>query len=873
MSKVTWKKGTAEIDCRLCGFRGSGRHLLRFVTGLGITVDPIECPNCASLEVLAEPQYFSQTEFEVASYLEVGVGIDSIAGMVCSMPQEAVKNFVDVGCGFGFSLAFASDVFGWNATGFEPSLLGVAGASALGVDIRNEFFEPGSELTGTPDFILSSEVVEHVPNPLAFLETLRSQMSESCVLMLSTPNRAVVSPNHSDSIVEAALSPGFHAFVASAEGMRALLRRAGFVHFSVVEEGETLIMSAAHSPAALERFRRREVSRAELNEWYGAITEKTEPGSSVRIAAGRRLFDSLVASGDLVEAQHRAEQIRGDLKLKYGTDNLNQLVADAKAGSTVIALPTVTSLAYGEGVIALLGTRDAHEASIKFQTSIDSVRKWLSLGAPPNPHLLSLARESFVNRLIALARIKPDVAQRDALATFDLVDVRRPYLAARVLVEAVAHGHDGAVGRLARECLESVHQLTASSDDAERVAGQDALFMLAGMNERAGAVDSAIELYERCIGACLNSPAVVAHEISLIRHSNAALDRLDRANHVASEFLRRITLAEPLPPLHFGIDSYSRDSSGVFVEGWAHLGATPVRSIRLRHGDVVQDAERKVRSDLDPLFGDLPKKSTNGFRAFIPGGRGEFLDITLTTSKGDAVIRWQLPLHPLPQKRPSDTRSFRTEVAKAVSHAPDGPVLAIGIRTDDANRLAEIRSLFGSRQIVSLDIHAGPGVDVVGDIHDLRAQFAADQFAVVFSESVIEHLAMPWVAVLEMLRVVKPGGIMAHSVPWVWPSHSQPNDFFRVSAEGLQTLFSVEIGCRTMVAGESDVARVIPEADRRSPAFDDMPSFVSPSTTWIITEKVSDAGLAASWPYDSETGRERAHDYPVDGIAQNWGNR
>jgi len=148
MTKISWMKRPAKISCRLCGFAGTGQQVLRFKTSARVTVKPVECPRCLSLDILPEPQHFSQTDLDVDFYLEASVGIDSIANMVCSMPRDSVKNFVDVGCGYGFSLAIARDVCGWNASGFEPSPLGVAGSRALGVDIRQEFFASGSKLVG-----------------------------------------------------------------------------------------------------------------------------------------------------------------------------------------------------------------------------------------------------------------------------------------------------------------------------------------------------------------------------------------------------------------------------------------------------------------------------------------------------------------------------------------------------------------------------------------------------------------------------------------------------------------------------------------------------------------------------------------------------
>jgi hypothetical protein len=483
-------------------------------------------------------------------------------------------------------------------------------------------------------------------------------------------------------------------------------------------------------------------------------------------------------------------------------------------------------------------------------------------------------RESHINKLISLARNNPNEAQRGALSDFDLVDIDRDYVIARVLVEAIANGHDAEVPLLARACVSAANNLIASDVDADRVAGQDALYMLAGMSERAGAVEVATDLYVRCIDGCFASPTVADHGVTLIRGSSLALSRLGAPLHpLADDFLKRVTIPDPHPNSHFVVESYWRDASGIFVEGWCHLGSMPVTSVHVRHGEVERAADLKARKDLEVIFSDLPRDSQNGFRAYIPGGRGEFLDVILSTPHGDSVIRWELPLHTLPAEPTAEDQSFFDAFVHEVANAPDGPVLAIGIRSSNSERIKQIHAMFGEREVISLDIHAGPGVDVVGDVHNLRAQFPDKKFSVIYSESLLEHLARPWVAAVEMLCVLKPGGVLAHIVPWVWPTHAQPNDFFRFSAEGLQAIFSSEIGCSIVRSGGLSFARVIPNSDWLSPDYEEMPTLVSPSRTWIIAKKVSDAANSVSWPYDQEEGLLRARDYPIKGIAQNWNIR
>ena len=895
MTKISWRREAATIACRLCAYQGEGEQVLRLVAPRGSEFAPVECPRCLSLQIVDEPIEFSQTEFEVSAYVNIGVGIDSIASMVSSMPADEVTNFVDIGCGFGFSLAIARDLYDWNVSGFEPSPLGLAGAETWRLDIRHEYFTPETKLAAQPDFILSSEVIEHVPNPLAFLITLREQMSPDAVLMLSTPNRAVVVEESASVVVEAALSPGFHVFVASAEGMRILLDRAGFRNFKVEERGETLFIGASQSRNALDKLSFGDISRGAIEDWYRRALTKLEVGSLLHLSLGRRLFDSYIATGKLSEARVLRGELQSQFELVFGTQDFDAFIRHPSFETGSMALPTIASLSYGDGILSLLDDGNATRAAESFAMTCAAVNAWHGIGVPQNLGLTNMAREAHLNRLVSLARVRPVEAARDALS--DYVPHGTPfhdYLLARVVVEGIAVGHAHKMTKLIATCRPRLEKLAASDDRTYRIAAQDALFMMAGDFERSGLGSHAVNFYEKCVEACLREALLGRHEIALLRHSVTALERLGSPTREAQAILARITFPEPLPEAFFAADVFWRDARGVFVEGWAHLGSTPVTGISVSHGAVTVDAQTKQRPDIRQMHPEVPENSSPVFRAYIPGGRGEYLDITMTTPTGNMIVRWQMPLEPLPRVHgtssetfPSMSESgvaaslfsersaieFHDAIRSAVADAVDGPVLAIGIRTDNIEQLEATRAIFGDREVVSLDIHPGNGVDIVADIHDLRSTFTDGHFAVVYSENVLEHLAMPWVGALEMLRVLKLGGVVAHSVPWIWPSHSQPNDFFRISADGLEQLFSPMIGCHTIAKGEGQPARVIPEPQWRSDIFVDMPSLVSPSKSWIVSQKFSDDASRATWPYDTVNGKLRSSDYPVEGVLRDWSSR
>lgn len=56
--------------------------------------------------------------------------------------------------------------------------------------------------------------------------------------------------------------------------------------------------------------------------------------------------------------------------------------------------------------------------------------------------------------------------------------------------------------------------------------------------------------------------------------------------------------------------------------------------------------------------------------------------------------------------------------------------------------------------------------------------------------SVLEHLLEPQQALSETARILKPNGYLFLSVPWIFPYHGEPNDYFRYSGDCLKYLLS-----------------------------------------------------------------------------------
>ncbi|MDX5361138.1 MAG: class I SAM-dependent methyltransferase [Alphaproteobacteria bacterium] len=90
-------------------------------------------------------------------------------------------------------------------------------------------------------------------------------------------------------------------------------------------------------------------------------------------------------------------------------------------------------------------------------------------------------------------------------------------------------------------------------------------------------------------------------------------------------------------------------------------------------------------------------------------------------------------------------------------------------------------------KVVCVDIREAPGVDLVADAHDMH-MVPDNSVDAVVTISVLEHVNNPWKVMEEIHRILKPGGIVYVSVPFIFPFHADPDDYWRFSHKGLEVL-------------------------------------------------------------------------------------
>lgn len=87
-----------------------------------------------------------------------------------------------------------------------------------------------------------------------------------------------------------------------------------------------------------------------------------------------------------------------------------------------------------------------------------------------------------------------------------------------------------------------------------------------------------------------------------------------------------------------------------------------------------------------------------------------------------------------------------------------------------------------------LNIEAGPGVDIVGDVHD-PSLVEPESLDSVIIFNVLEHCYEPWIAVENIYKWLKPGGKCFAMVPSAIRVHATPVDYWRPLPDAFSWIF------------------------------------------------------------------------------------
>lgn len=115
------------------------------------------------------------------------------------------------------------------------------------------------------------------------------------------------------------------------------------------------------------------------------------------------------------------------------------------------------------------------------------------------------------------------------------------------------------------------------------------------------------------------------------------------------------------------------------------------------------------------------------------------------------------------------------------------PLRIVDIGSYDVN--GSYRALFGNPlwRYEGVDLEPGPGVDVVLR-SPYRLPFPTKSVDLVVSGQAFEHVEYFWMTWMEMLRVLKPGGMIFLIAPSRGPEHRYPQDCWRFYPDGYRAL-------------------------------------------------------------------------------------
>lgn len=102
------------------------------------------------------------------------------------------------------------------------------------------------------------------------------------------------------------------------------------------------------------------------------------------------------------------------------------------------------------------------------------------------------------------------------------------------------------------------------------------------------------------------------------------------------------------------------------------------------------------------------------------------------------------------------------------------------------------------KEIINIDVYPFENVDIVADIKNIPIRDGACDM--VICDSVLEHVGEVGIAIQEITRVIKKGGYLYVTVPFIYPFHASPNDYYRWTQNGIKKIFQ---GFTPLVTGIS----------------------------------------------------------------------
>jgi SAM-dependent methyltransferase len=142
---------------------------------------------------------------------------------------------------------------------------------------------------------------------------------------------------------------------------------------------------------------------------------------------------------------------------------------------------------------------------------------------------------------------------------------------------------------------------------------------------------------------------------------------------------------------------------------------------------------------------------------------------------------------------PSSQQAMQKFIETYLDKTKPLSIIEIGSRDPNNGKQlnATYRQMFvnGGWAFHGLDLAPGNGVDIVS-LDEYAYPIASDEYDVVISGQVLEHVKDMFLWIAELGRILKPGGHMCVIAPWQWGYHPHPVDCWRIMRDGMRFLLN-----------------------------------------------------------------------------------
>ncbi|MEB3242407.1 MAG: class I SAM-dependent methyltransferase [Cyanobacteriota bacterium] len=142
------------------------------------------------------------------------------------------------------------------------------------------------------------------------------------------------------------------------------------------------------------------------------------------------------------------------------------------------------------------------------------------------------------------------------------------------------------------------------------------------------------------------------------------------------------------------------------------------------------------------------------------------------------------PIHLLGHPYALARTALREALGRLAPRLPAGPLLDVGCGTMPYRALFPAAEPYEGLEIDQERNRANPRVTHFYDGHTIP--LAAERYAAILCSQVLEHSFSPERLLAECHRLLRPGGALLLTIPFLWPEHEQPWDSQRFTRFGLR---------------------------------------------------------------------------------------